>query len=182
MGTWFEGLSLPVADLDRSVAFYESLGFSVEIRTDRFGLLRHGTGTLGLLQLGDAPAGRLRSFVQIEMGTDDLDGLHADFVARDIPVHIPPRDRGFERQMQLRDPDGFTVEFAEARAGTTAPGSGSLRTHLRSSLVVGQSLDDVPGRFECLRQEPPHVAAAGAVENPTAVAAGRDEAGEAQLR
>jgi catechol 2,3-dioxygenase-like lactoylglutathione lyase family enzyme len=115
---WFEGLSLPVAALDRSIAFYESLGFAVEIRTDRFGLLRYGTGSLGLLQLGDAaPAGRLRSFVQVEMGTDDLDALYADLVERGIPVHVPPRDRGFERQMQLRDPDGFTIEFAEGVRG-----------------------------------------------------------------
>jgi catechol 2,3-dioxygenase-like lactoylglutathione lyase family enzyme len=114
---WFEGLSLPVAELDRSIAFYESLGFAVEIRTEQFGLLRYGTGTLGLLQIGGGPADRRRSFVQVEMGTDDLEGLYADFVDRGIPVHVPPRDRGFERQMQLRDPDGFTVEFAEGARG-----------------------------------------------------------------
>jgi len=118
MDIWFEGLSLPVAELDRSIAFYESLGFAVEIRTERFGLLRFGAGTLGLLQLGAAaPAGRLRPFVQVEMGTDDLDALYADFLERGIPVHTPPRDRGFERQMQLRDPDGFTIEFAEGARG-----------------------------------------------------------------
>jgi len=122
---WFEGLSLPVAALDRSIAFYESLGFALEIRTERFGLLRYGTGTVGLLQLGDGPADRRRSFVQVEMGTDDLDALYADFVERGIPVHAPPRDRGFERQMQLRDPDGFTIEFAEGARGhnsTRQPG------------------------------------------------------------
>ncbi|MDT7573748.1 MAG: Glyoxalase-like domain, partial [Pseudonocardiales bacterium] len=46
-----------------------------------------------------------------------LDGLYAEFLAKGIPVHSPPRDRGFERQMQLRDPDGFTVEFAEGNRG-----------------------------------------------------------------
>ena len=118
MDIWFEGLSLPVSELDRSIAFYASLGFAVEIRTERFGLLRFGAGTLGLLQLGAAaPAGRLRPFVQVEMGTDDLDALYADFLERGIPVHAPPRDRGFERQMQLRDPDGFTIEFAEGARG-----------------------------------------------------------------
>jgi catechol 2,3-dioxygenase-like lactoylglutathione lyase family enzyme len=114
---WFEGLSLPVAELDRSIAFYQSLGFALEIRTERFGLLRYGTGSVGLLQLGDGQADRRRSFVQVEMGTDDLDALYADFVERGIPVHAPPRDRGFERQMQLRDPDGFTIEFAEGVRG-----------------------------------------------------------------
>ena len=127
MDVWFEGLSLPVSDLDRSIRFYESVGFVTEISAERFGLLRHGSGTLGLIEIGDgvvrdaeAGGGRLRGFVQVEMGTDDLDGLHADLVARGVPVHVPPRDRGFERQMQLRDPDGFTVEFAEGRRGHNA--------------------------------------------------------------
>lgn len=115
----FAGLSLPVTSLDRSVPFYTSLGFTAELRTDRFALLRLGTGTLGLLELGAVVAGeterarRLRIFVQVELLADDLDELCADFVARGVPVSGPPRDRGFERQLQLRDPDGFTVEFAD---------------------------------------------------------------------
>lgn len=116
----FEGMSLPVSDLERSVAFYTALGFVAEIRTERFALLRLAAGTVGLLQLGPAAfegERRLRAFVQVELGTDDLDALHADLLARGIAVHAPPRDRGFERQMQLRDPDGFTVEFAEGARG-----------------------------------------------------------------
>ncbi|MGW3959532.1 VOC family protein [Amycolatopsis sp. NPDC005003] len=115
----FAGLSLPVTSLDRSVPFYLSLGFTIEVRTDRFALLRLGTGTLGLLELGavvateDARVRRLRTFVQVELLADDVDELYAEFVARGIPVSGPPRDRGFERQLQLRDPDGFTVEFAD---------------------------------------------------------------------
>ncbi|WP_285659415.1 VOC family protein [Actinomycetospora sp. NBRC 106375] len=124
MDTWFEGLSLPVSDLDRSVAWYEALGFVCEVRTHQFGLMRLGAGTVGLLDLGvgvtrdaDTGGGRLRSFVQVEMGTDDLDVLYADLLARGVAVHTPPRDRGFERSLQLRDPDGFTVEFAEGARG-----------------------------------------------------------------
>ena len=73
-GHLFEGLSLPVSDLDRSIRFYEALGFATEVRTHQFGLMRYGTGTLGL-QLGaramrDPRGGAAvrRSFVQIEMG------------------------------------------------------------------------------------------------------------------
>jgi catechol 2,3-dioxygenase-like lactoylglutathione lyase family enzyme len=119
----FEGFSLPVTSLDRSVPFYELLGFATEIRTEQFALLRLGTGTLGLLELGQAVARAdrasrtLRGFVQVELSTDDLDGLFAEVIARGIVVHVAPRDRGFERQMQLRDPDGFTVEFAEGPRG-----------------------------------------------------------------
>ena len=115
--SWTSGSRVSRCRSPSSIAFYESLGFALEIRTERFGLLRYGTGTVGLLQLGDGPTDRRRSFVQVEMGTDDLDALYADFVERGIPVHAPPRDRGFERQMQLRDPDGFTIEFAEGVRG-----------------------------------------------------------------
>jgi len=31
-----------------------------------------------------------------------------------------PRDRGFERSMQCRDPDGFTIEFAKGDRGHNA--------------------------------------------------------------
>ena len=112
----FAGMSLPVTDLDRSVPFYESLGFTTEVRNGRFVLLRLESATLGLLELGavvEREADRLRQFVQVELLADDLDELYADFVARGVPVPGPPRDRGFERQLQLRDPDGFTVEFAD---------------------------------------------------------------------
>ena len=126
MDIWFEGLSLPVSELERSVAFYGELGFTVEIRAERFVLLRHGRATLGLLELGAAAlhgaADRVRPFVQVELGTDDLDALHADFLARGVPVHTAPRGRGFERQMQLRDPDGFTVELAEGERGHNRTG------------------------------------------------------------
>ncbi len=115
----FAGMSLPVTDLGRSVPFYESLGFTTEVRNGRFVLLRLDSGTLGLLELGAVvarEASHLRQFVQVELlvdDLDDLDELYRDLLARGVPVPSPPRDRGFERQLQLRDPDGFTVEFAD---------------------------------------------------------------------
>lgn len=122
----FEGVSLPVADLDRSILFYQSLGFVLEGRSDRFALLRQGNGTIGLLRVGaaaaleDALPHKLRALVQIELTTDDLDGLYAELTARGVAVR-PPRDRGYEVQMQLRDPDGFTVEFAQGHRGESMP-------------------------------------------------------------
>lgn len=122
----FEGLSLPVASLEQSVSFYASLGFETRIRADQFALMRLGTGTVGLLQVGRAARdalelpSALRLLIQVELTTDSLDELYAHFLAHDIPVRVPPRDRGFERSMQLVDPDGFTVEFAEGRRGHNA--------------------------------------------------------------
>ena len=95
---WFEGLSLPVTDLDASSGFYVALGFVVEIQTPQFCLLRFGSGTLGLLQVGRAAldeGGRrqLRSLIQVELGTDDLDGFTVEF-AEGVRGHnstVPPR-------------------------------------------------------------------------------------------
>lgn len=122
----FEGLSLPVVSLQRSVPFYESLGFKAEIRTDRFALMRLGLGTVGLLEVGSRSArvddlsSSLRMLVQVELSTDDLDALYEQLTAQGVTVHVPPRDRGFERSMQCLDPDGFTVEFAEGLRGHNA--------------------------------------------------------------
>ncbi len=122
----FEGCSLPVASLDRSVPFYEALGFTTEIRTDQFALMRLGGGTVGLLQVSGAARtslelpSALRLLIQVELSTDALDDLYATFVEQKISVRVPPRDRGFERSMQLVDPDGFTVEFAEGQRGHNA--------------------------------------------------------------
>ncbi len=122
----FDGLSLPVASLERSVPFYESLGFETEIRTRQFALMRLGAGTVGLLEVGDRPRNSqelrsgLRALVQVELSTDRLDELYAHLTAHGVPVRVPPRDRGFERSMQCVDPDGFTIEFAEGRRGHNA--------------------------------------------------------------
>ena len=124
----FEGLSLPVVSLEQSVAFYESLGFTTEIRNERahFVLMRLGGGTLGLLQIGNAPgkstdlSSSLRKLIQVELSTDNLDELYEQLRTKCIAVQVPPRDRGFERSMQCLDPDGFTVEFAEGRRGHNA--------------------------------------------------------------
>jgi len=123
----FEGLSVPVASLDRSIPFYQSLGFTLEIRNGPFALLRLGTGTLGLLELGRAAASlddgipaRLRALVQVELSTPDLDAMVEHLTSAGVQITTPPRDRGFERSMECRDPDGFTVEIAEGRRGHNA--------------------------------------------------------------
>ncbi|MFC9441001.1 VOC family protein [Nocardia sp. NPDC057030] len=120
MTVWFDGMSLPVADLDRSINFYESLGFTLEGRSNKFALLRQGGGTIGLLrtrpiETGEQPVQfKQRALVQLELSTDDLDGLYQDLLTRGLPVR-PPKNLPWERQMQVRDPDGFTVEFSEGR-------------------------------------------------------------------
>ena len=116
--TRLEGLSLPVTNVERSVAFYIQLGFTVEYQAENvFALLRTGGGTLGLLRRNAEADKTFRDNVHVELTTDDLDGLYAEFQHLGVEVEAPPRDRPWERVMTLRDPDGFSVEFAQGRRG-----------------------------------------------------------------
>lgn len=80
-----EGLTLHVADLERSLAFYTRLpGVSVEFHQPcLFAMLRIGKGRLGLLQRA---AGRFH----VELETDDLGGLYEAVRQAGIEPKGPP--------------------------------------------------------------------------------------------
>ena len=72
----FDGVSLPMSDVERSVAFYQQFGFEVLSRRGNFALLRLGEGTIGLLKMDlskwpSAPRGA----IHIELSTENLDTL-----------------------------------------------------------------------------------------------------------
>ena len=126
----FEGLSLPVSDVNRTVAFYRDLlGVTVQQQHGKsFALLRIGAGTIGLIKAEISDAGTManltpeaRSAIHVEFSTDDLDGLYATLMARGVVFHEPPHDEPWERAMATHDPDGYTVEFAQGHRGDNAP-------------------------------------------------------------
>lgn len=118
----FEGLSLPVSDVARSVAFYQQFGFQVDQYGPRFALLRLGEGTLGLLRTNLSSETRaLRQSIHIELSTDHLDALYAELQARGIPFSEPPHDEPWERAMSTSDPDGYHLEIAQGRRGHNTP-------------------------------------------------------------
>ena len=124
-----EGLTLRVADVDRSIEFYGGkLGFSVEInKAPQFAMIRVGGptgGTIGLLahDITD-PSGSMsvtpqqRAGIHVELTTDNLDALYKKLKARGVEFFEPPHEEPWERSMGAHDPDGYTVEFAEGRRG-----------------------------------------------------------------
>jgi catechol 2,3-dioxygenase-like lactoylglutathione lyase family enzyme len=114
----FEGISLPVSDLESSIVFYQQFGFEVEIQHDTFALLRLGEGTIGLLKVDVSKWPKAqRAAIHIELSTDDLDALFAQLNAQGIHIAVPPRDRPWERQMFTTDPDGYRLEIAQGRRG-----------------------------------------------------------------
>ena len=128
----FEGLTLTVNDITRSVDFYtKKLGLTVEVNAaPDFALIRiggsHG-GTIGLLSISRAKmegAGEMtmlqKRSVHVEFSTDDLDGLYEELQSKGVVFHEPPHDEPWERSMTAFDPDGYSVEFAQGLRGHNA--------------------------------------------------------------
>lgn len=120
----FEGITLAVADLRRSIAFYrDKLGFVVEIdKAPHFAMIRVGGpqgGTIGLLPIEGAQTmtPEQRAGIHLELTTDNLDALYRELQARGVEFFEPPHEEPWERSARARDPDGYTVEFAEGRRG-----------------------------------------------------------------
>ncbi len=102
-----EGLTLHVADVERSLAFYQKLpGASVRVhREGQFALLDIGGMRLGLLRHGTGQ-------FHIEFETNDLDALYSELQAATFPVQAPPSQKNWgERDFLVTDPDGYMLEF-----------------------------------------------------------------------
>ena len=126
----FEGLTLTVESVERSLAFYRGkLGLEVQLNAaPAFAMLRVGAGTIGLLSIEEArkdgvieATAAQRRAIHVEFSTDDLDGLHQELKSRDVEFHQPPHDEPWERSMTAFDPDGYSVEFAQGRRGENKP-------------------------------------------------------------
>ena len=124
----FEGLTLTVENVAKSVAFYGALlGFKVEVNAaPAFALIRVGAGTIGLLSIDEAKREGVaitnsaqKRAIHIEFSTDDLDALYVDLKLKGVRFHQPPHDQSWERSMTAFDPDGYAVEFAQARGVQT---------------------------------------------------------------
>jgi hypothetical protein len=45
------------------------------------------------------------------IGVDDIEPLHADFVAKGAHVRLPPTSFAWAHEMRLEDPDGHVLRF-----------------------------------------------------------------------
>jgi catechol 2,3-dioxygenase-like lactoylglutathione lyase family enzyme len=104
------GLTLHVADVDRSVEFYRRLpGAEVQFHLPgRFAMLRLGAGRLGLL------ADRKRPF-HVELEVSDLPTTAAELRSLGFELDGPARRAWGEEDVLVTDPDGNLLELAAAR-------------------------------------------------------------------
>ncbi len=122
----FEGLTLTVENVQRSLDFYSGkLGLPVAWNSvPAFAMLRLGAGTIGLLALAEAQKEGVeasrpaqKAAMHVEFTTDDLDALYEELQAAGVSFHQPPHDEPWERAMTAFDPDGYAVEFAQGKRG-----------------------------------------------------------------
>jgi len=97
-----EGLTLHVADLDRSLEFYRKIPGAVVVvhRPGNFAILQIGKARLGLLPHAQA----LRFHLEIE--TENLEEMHAQLQAAG-------KKAWGEVDFNVIDPDGNILEFGE---------------------------------------------------------------------
>lgn len=105
------GLTYRVADLDKTMAFYESIGFRVGKREDaqatcyvNWFWLRFVTADGDGVRPEDCPA--------LYLKVDDIDDFYGELLAKDFaPEGEPRKERVGKREFRLRDPDGYTLAF-----------------------------------------------------------------------
>lgn len=114
-------VAFPVADLDRSIAFYcGRLGFELVGRDDESAFVSLGQGGFTLEFLAppaDQRADPRRAPDHIAFESTDLDGyretlMHAGLSVPEIQVF----DGGMKR-FALEDPDGLRLDFFQGRSG-----------------------------------------------------------------
>lgn len=102
------GLTCLSADLDRTVAFYESLGFRVGKRDEKQATLYVNwfwitfTAADGPIEPGSASA--------VHIKVDDIQQAHAELVAAGHkPAGEPAKRAGGGLEFELADPDGYRL-------------------------------------------------------------------------
>ena len=103
----FEGTTLHVSDVERSLEFYRRVpGAEVQAhRPGRFALVKIGRARLGLLGVG--ASGQFH----LEISTSDLDAAYEQLTEAGIEPEGPPKDSWGDRSFLVKDPDGYWVEF-----------------------------------------------------------------------
>jgi catechol 2,3-dioxygenase-like lactoylglutathione lyase family enzyme len=110
LDTSLEGVTLQVADVERSLEFYRKIpGATVAThRPGEFALVQIGKGRLGLLNKKLGPT-------HIEIETLDLDALYQQVCAAGTTPKHAPSSKPWDpvRDFLVIDPDGHIIEFGE---------------------------------------------------------------------
>ena len=112
-----DNIGIGTIDLERSLAFYETLGFSEAYRNERGVMLAAGTVQLFLFALNgsDAPPvgrelgvfGNPPGIDHLSFAVSDVDALYSKLCKAGVVFGGPPEDQSWgARTVGLKDPDG----------------------------------------------------------------------------
>lgn len=100
-------------DLERSIAFYLSLGFELLRRTDGFAVVHWRGQRLFLAENPEAPT--TPRWINLRIMVDDVDALWERVEALGITPSDAIGDRFYGlRDFKISDPSGFEIRFAQA--------------------------------------------------------------------
>ena len=108
MNASLEGISLHVADVERSITFYSRIpGAQLVLhRPHEFARFLIGTGSLHLVQLP------IQNRFHIELDTEDAGLLYTQLCEAGLTPASPPKHHPWGKiDFRLVDPDGYQLEF-----------------------------------------------------------------------
>lgn len=114
-----------VRDLERSIALYTALGFSLERRDGGFAVLRWGQRRLFLDERTDLPDAGAHSRANVRIIVPDVDSVWKTAQSLGLPVEHAIGDRSYGlRDFTVLDADGFGLRFASILPDKGPPASG----------------------------------------------------------
>ena len=103
-------VTLAVSDMERSIAFYRSIGFRLEHHGESFATFRLGEQALNLTAETE-PAGGF--WGRVIFYVEDVDQMHRLVLDAGHGTETEPADAPWkERYFHLNDPDGHQLSFA----------------------------------------------------------------------
>ena len=116
-------VTLRVADLDRSVAFYKLLGLTQIVASDDYArfVCPEGDSTLSLESRGDLPP-TVASAISLHFEAEGLDALVSDLKHRGVSFEQDPTDQPYLwREAIMHDPDGHRLFLYHAGVNRLDP-------------------------------------------------------------
>ena len=116
MASWaidhISAVTLPVTEMDRSVAFYQRLGFEISYGGSgaAFTTMRVGESVINLRRVSSAGN---PGWGRVILRVRGVDALYADLLANGLAPAVPRDAEWGERYFEISDPDGFVISFAQ---------------------------------------------------------------------
>ena len=109
---------LPCRDMERTINFYQQLGFSLQGRWDAYLIFKRGAAELHFAHNPEPPSGPSEHAAYFR--TDNVDELSDEFAALDVfvddgfPRFKSARDWDWEmRELHILDPDGHLLRMGQ---------------------------------------------------------------------